>query len=679
MKKFIYILSVLILSSALNAQSDRSQPKPGPAPKVNVGKPQTFTLDNGLKVMVVENHKLPRVMMMLDIDNPPYAEGAKKGIDDMTGSLIGNGTSKISKDAFQEEFDFMGADINFNSSGAYASTLSNYFPRVMELLAQGTTDPLFTQEDFDKEIARYIDGLKTEEKSVKSNAQRVENVLAYGVNHPFGEFVTEEKLKGLTLADVKNHYKNYFAPNNAYLVILGDVKLDEVKKLVQKDFGSWKKGNIPTSTYPDPKNISKTEIDFVDVPNAVQSEVSIFSTTNLKMTDKDYFPTLMANHIFGGDFNSYLNMSLREAHGWTYGARSSIRGDRYVGKFKASAAVRNEVTDSAVVEAIKELKRIRSEKVADEALATAKATYIGSFVMDAEKPEMVAQQALRTQTQGLPDNFYQNYIQNINAVTADDVMKAAQKYFSVDNARILVVGKASDVLPSLEKLPYQINYYDRFGNPTSKPEQKKADASVTVKSVMDKYIAAIGGEKTKSIKNYVATYEAEMQGMKLNLQIIKTSDGKSLEEVTMMGQPISRTVFDGKVGSSTNQGQTEEMDAEELASYQYEALPFPELKLSDKPGVKLSGIENFNGKDVYAIVDGKKTSYYDVKTGLNLGSSAQVEAQGQTMNQVTKLGNYKEFEGIKFPEEFTINFGMDIVFKVVDIKLNADVSKAKFN
>src|SRR5690606_26367307 len=115
-----------------------------------------------------------------------------------------------------------------------------------------------TQEEFDKEIARYIDGLKAEEKSVTSNAQRVENVLTFGANHPFGEFVTEEKLKGLTLNDVKKHYKNYFVPNNAYLIIVGDVKYKDVKKLVEKNFSSWKKGTIPTTTYNEPKNVSQT-------------------------------------------------------------------------------------------------------------------------------------------------------------------------------------------------------------------------------------------------------------------------------------------------------------------------------------------------------------------------------------------------------------------------------------
>lgn len=678
MKNLIYILIMAFFTVGANAQVDRTQPKPGPSPKVNVGKPKTFTLKNGLKVMVVENHKLPRVTMSLSIDNPPFTEGNKKGIDDLTGSLIGNGTSRISKDKFQEEIDFMGAGIYFHSSGASANTLSRYFPRVLELMAQGATDPKFTQEDFDKEVSRYIDDLKTEEKSVAANAQRVENVLVFGANHPFGEFVTEERLKGLTLDDVKNHYKNYFLPNNAYLIIVGDVKFKEVKKLVKQEFSNWEKGSLPVSDYDEPKNVDKTQIDFVDMPNAVQSEIAILSSVNLKMTDEDYFPALLANQIYGGDFNSYLNMNLREAHGWTYGARSSIRGNKYTGKYKAGASVRNEVTDSAVVEAMKELNRIRTEKVTQEELEIVKATFLGNFVMDAQKPEVIARQALLMQTQHLPKDFYQNYIQHINAVTVDQIHAAAQKYFSYDNARILVVGKASDVLPALEKLPYPIHYYDRFGNPTTKPEVKKMDANVTVNSVLDDYIQAVGGDKTQSVKTIIAIYEGEVQGMKLNIKSINSTDKKSLELVTMMGNPLSKSVFNGKTGYREQQGQREEMTSDEIQDSQYDALPFPELELANKPGVTISGIENFNGKDAYVLVDGKKKSYYDVDSGLKLGTSAAINAGGQTINQITVYGEYKEFDGIKVPSQIILNMGMDMEFNLTDVKINEGVSDKDF-
>ena len=669
---------MVLLASGAFGQVDRSQPKPGPSPKVNLGKPQTFELKNGLKVMVVENHKLPQVTMTLSLDNPPFTEGDKKGIHDLTGSLIGNGTDKISKEDFQEEIDFMGARINFHSSGAFANSLSKYFSRTLELMAQGFINPKFTQDDFETDKARFIDGLKAEERSVQANAQRVENVLVFGANHPNGEFTTEEKLNALTLDDIKDHYNKYFVPNNAYLIILGDVKFNEVKKLVEKEFKSWKKGNLPISKYNEPKNVAKTEINFVDMPNAVQSEIAILSIVDLKMTDEDYYPALIANQIFGGDFNSYLNMNLREAHGWTYGAFSRLRGNKYVDKFKASSSVRNEVTDSAVFEAMKELKRIREDKVDANTLNAVKASLIGNFVMDAEKPEFIARQALLVQTQNLPDNFYENYIRNINAVTAEQVQKAAQKYFSYDNARILVVGKGSDVIPGLERLGYTINYFDRFGNPTEKPQQKTIDANVTVKSIMDKYIEAIGGENTKTVKTLIANYEAEMQGMKVNMKSISTTEGKSLTVISAMGMELQKSVFNGETGYNSIQGMKSEMDEDEIKTYKQNSYPFPELYLNENSGITITGIENFNGEDAYVLDNGMSKTFYSVDSGLKLGNTVEIDAGGQQMVQIITFENYKEFEGIKIPAKMVMDIGQQMVFDLTDVKLNEKVNEAEF-
>src|SRR5690606_37466613 len=148
---------------------------------------------------------------------------------------------------------------------------------------------------------------------------------------------------------------------------------------------------------------------------------------------------------------------------------------------------------------------------------------------------------------------------------------------------------------------------------------------------------------------------------------INTSDGKAMNVVSGMGMELSKTVFDGKSGYHLQQGQRIDMDEEEIAAYQYEAHPFPELVLADKPGVSLAGIETFNGKDAYVIVDGKKKTYYDIETGLSLGTSSELEAQGQTISQTMIYGEYKEYDGIKYPSEFTMNVGVDMSFKVQEI------------
>ena len=483
---------------------DRPQPKPGPAPSININKPQTFVLKNGLKVLVVENHKLPRVSFNLTLDNPPYAEGAKKGVSDILSSMIGNGTESMNKDAFNEEIDFLGANINFDASGASANGLSRYSKRILELMADGALNPLFVQEEFDKEKAKIIEGLKSEEKSVTAIARRVENVLTYGKEHYKGEFTSEETLNNVILDDVIVNYNTYFVPANAYLVIVGDVKFKEVKKEVERLFGSWKKATAPQLTYSDPKDVQYSQINFIDTPNAVQSEIALVNLSNLKMTDTEYFAVILANQVLGGGGEGRLFLNLREKHGWTYGAYSSIGSGKYITKFRSGSSVRNAVTDSAVVEVFNELKKMRTELVSEEDLKNAKAKYVGNFVMQIEKPSTIAGYALNKETQGLPEDFYENYIKNINAVTAEDIKNAANKFFLANQTRVIIVGKAADVLPGLEvmskreKLP--IFYFDKYGNPTQKPEVKKpVPAGVTAQTVLNDYIKAIGGEK--AVKN----------------------------------------------------------------------------------------------------------------------------------------------------------------------------------
>jgi predicted Zn-dependent peptidase len=680
MKKIIVVLSGLFLTLTMQAQ-DRTQPKPGPSPVININKPQSFTLPNGLQVLIVENHKLPRVSFNLSIDNTPYVEGNKKGVDDLTSSLIGNGSTTISKDAFNEEIDFLGANLNFYSSGASGSSLSKYSGRILELMAEGALNPNFTQEEFDKEKDKLLENLKTQEKSVAAVAGRVQNVLAFGKNHPSGEFLSEETIKNVTLSDVENNYNTYFVPENAYLVIIGDVKFKETKKAVEKLFGSWAKASAPSVKYADPLNVQYSQINFVDMPNAVQSEIALQNTVNLKMTDKDYFATIVANQILGGDFNSYLNMNLREAHGWTYGARSGISGSKYISTFKASTQVRNAVTDSAVVEFFKEIKKIRTEKVSDEMLANVKAGYVGKFVMQIEKPQTVAGYALRIKTQGLPEDFYENYIKNINAVTAEDVLAAAKKYFLEDNIRVVIVGKGSDVIPGLEKLKIPMFYFDKFGAPTQKPVMKKAVAAgITVKSVLDNYIKAVGGEKAvKGIKSISTVAGGEIQGTALEMTTKVTSSNKLANEMKAMGMSMMKQVVNEKGGYVTQQGKRKDLDGEKLADVKESAMPFPELTMAEKASVTLDGIESFNGADAYVIKNGKTTHYYDVNTGLKLGKAVVQEANGQKMTQITSYGDYKEVKGIKVPYKVTMAFGpQEIEFKTTDVKINEGVSDADF-
>lgn len=685
MKKFIYIAASLLLTINMQAQ-DRKMPKQGPAPKININKPETFTLENGLKVMVVENHKLPRVSYNLTLDNAPFAEGNKKGVSDLVSAMIGNATESISKDKFNEEIDFLGANFNFYESGASASGLSRYSSRILELLADGALNPLFTQADFDAERTKIIEGLKSDEKSASAIAQRVQNVLTYGKEHYNGEFTSEETLKNVTLQDVINHYNTYFVPANAYLVIIGDVKTKDVKKKVEQLFGAdvWKSATAPNLTYNDPKDLQYSQINFVDVPNAVQSEIAMINLSKLKMNDKDYFAAILANQILGGGGEGRLFLNLREKHGWTYGSYSNLGASKYISKFSSTASVRNTVTDSAVVEIFNELKKIRTDLVSEEDLKNAKAKYIGNFVMQIEKPATIARYALNIKTLGLPEDFYENYVKNINAVTPEDIRNAANKYFLANNTRVVIVGKAADVMPGLEamsareKMP--IFYFDKYGNKAEKPAVKKEiPAGVTAQSVVKKHIDAIGGEKAlKGVKTMIVNAKGTIQGQTLNMVSKSSNKGMSSSEITMQGMSIMKQVIGDKMGYTMQQGQKKNIEGDELTKEKKDAVPFMELGLLADKSIVLTGIEPVNGQDAYVIQSGTTKYFFDVKSGLKVASENEVGEGAQKRKMMTMFADYIDVKGVKVPYKTTMDVGMPLEFITQEVKINEGVTDKDF-
>jgi zinc protease len=677
--KLFFILLAFVMSLPSMAQIDRSkQPTPGPAPAINLGKPQTFTLPNGLKVMVVEDRKLPRVSINLSMDNGLISKGNKAGIDGLISEMLGKGSQNISKDAYNEEIDFLGATIEFTSNGFYAYTLSKNFNRVLELAAEGLLKPNFTQDELDKEKDIAIEGLKSEEKSASAINRRVTNVLAFGKNHPYGEYVTEESIKGITLADIQNYYTTYFVPGNAYLVIIGDVSFADAKKAVEQRFQLWRKAKAPAVSFSDPKNVQFTQINLVDVPNAVQAEVAFINTARLSMKDKDYFAVLMANEILGGSFDSYLNKTLREEKAWTYGARSGIRGSKFVTSFRAGASLKQAALDSAVVEIMSQIKKIRTQPVSDEDLKNAKAAYIGNFVRQFAKPESVSSYALTIETQGLPADFYENYLKNINAVTKADITRVANKYFMLDNARIVISAKASEVADKLEATKIPVYYFDKFGNPTSKPEVKQVSADITPATVLEKYLAAIGGKKAaEGVQSIVTKASATVQGTPIEM-VSKVAQNKMQVEMKAMGMTLMKQVVNEKEAYMTQQGQRTDITGEDFQEMLAAAAPFKELTLLKSNDLKIKGIENINGNEAYAIVDGKSTYFYDVNTGFKVGQSAEVEQMGQKMTNFTYYGDYRDVKGVKLPYSTTINIGMELELKASEILVNEGISDADF-
>lgn len=689
--KIVAFFALFIMTISASAQIDRSQqPVAGPEPQISIDEPKEFELKNGLKVLVVENHKLPRVSYSLRIDNKPISTGKKAGVESLIGSMLGNGTTTISKDDFNEEIDFLGANLNFGFSGGFASSLTKYSDRILQLLADAAINPLLTEEEFEKEKTKLIEGLKADEKSADAIASRVGSALSYGTKHPYGEFITEETINNVSFGDAVAFYEKYFNPNKAYLVVIGDINYKDVKKQIKKYFKDWTKSVDINYTVPKPSpNVQYTQINFVDVPDATQSNLSITNNVNLKMNDEDYHAALITNNILGGGGEGYLFKNLREDHGYTYGAYSRLGTNRYdASRFNATAKVRNIVTDSAIVEALKEINRIKTEPVDPQLLKDAKEKYIGNFVMALERPQTIANYALNIKTNNLPKDFYTTYLQKIKDVSVEDVQRVANKYFLTKNLRIIVVGNGADVLENLEKTGIPIKYYDKFANATEKPVfSKPLPKGLTAETVIKNYVTAVGGEDNlRKVNSTLIKADMTIPGapFKPKAVIKQMSPNKFSMEVVAEGMgTLMKQKFDGENGYQEQQGQKIPMDEKDISSRKAEKGLFLELFL-EATSIELESLMTIDGTDVYKIKVTKDSKssfrYYDIKTGHLVRTEETSEAQGQSITTVTDFSNYKEVSGVMMPYTMKVTTGpQSFVFETTEIKVNEGVTAEDFN
>ena len=680
----------MLISFSVSAQLDRSiQPVGGPTPKIKLDKPKEFKLKNGIKVLVVENHKLPRVSYSLRIDGTPILEGEKAGVLSILGEMLGNGTTSIEKDVFNEEIDYLGANVSIGFRSSFASSLTKHNDRILELMADAIINPLLTVEEFDKTKEQLIESLKADEKSIDAIGSRVGNALSYGKDHVYGEFITEETLNKISYEDVIDFHKKYTYPNSAYIVVIGDVNYKEVKKSITEKFSVWKKAkkvenDVPVLT----PNVGLTEVNFIDLPSATQSSIGVTNNVELKMNDEDYFTALITNNILGGGGEGYLFKNLREDKGYTYGAYSSLGSSRYgVARFSAGAKVRNMVTDSAVTEIVNEIVRIRTELVDAELLKNAKAKYVGNFIMRLERPQTIANYALNIKLNDLPEDFYETYLEKINAVTAEDVKRVANKYFKIANTRIIVVGKGSDVVENLEKVGFPINYFDKYANAVAKPVFNKAiPEGMTALDVVDNYIKAIGGkDMLQKVNTLVSNMDVTLPGAPFKPMAIskKMMPNKISFEMkaNMGGQTMSlmKRNFSGEKGYMEQQGQKMQMSEEEIIEAKNVEGIFDELYYNEDQ-TELLSINSIDGEDVYKVkvVKNEKTSYryYAVESGYLM--SIEEEDENKNISS-TKYGDYRSVNGIMMPYFMQVNAGgQNLEFNTTEVLVNSELKDSDF-
>ncbi len=677
-KSIIFLFSLLPLT--MMAQVNRSKaPAPLPAPQVKVGKPATFTLANGLRVFVVQNTKLPRVSATLTFDTEGIVEGNKTGLTDMAGSLLRRGTTKLPKEKLDEEIDFLGASINTSAWAVSGSSLKNNFSKVFGLMADMVLRPSLPAAELEKIRKQQISGLQQAKESPDAIADNVVNRLAYGSGHPYGDIQTEETTKNVTLEDIKNFFATYWKPNNAYLVLVGDISAAEAKTLAQASFGTWKKGEVPKKTYAVPQAPAKTYIAIVDRPASTQSVINFITPMEMKPGTTDVIPGTVMNNILGAGSTSRLFMNLREKYGFTYGAYSNLKTDRLVGSFTASASVRNEKTDSAIGQFLSEFKRIRTEPLTDTTVANMKNFLAGSFARSLENPGTIASFALNTARYNLPENYYQDYLKNLAAVTPNDAQRVASKYVTPNQMHIIIVGNAKQIAPGLEKYG-EVKYFDMYGSPVAAPVVKKVESGVTAESVLQKAIKASGGEAAiAAVKDAQFNGTVSVMGQSITINQKHVFPGTFSLELGMPGMVLQKKLMKNGTYSMVERGQAQTPEADDKEEMNEDASLVSEAYMLQQKGYQytMNGIELVEGKDAYVVqvktpAGREYSNYYDVASGLKVKDSRVEEGPAGAVTVSRTYADYKPFAGVQIATKMMVNQGpLKLEINFTDVKVNA--------
>lgn len=470
-------LSALVYKKPTDNFDRAVHPQPGANPSIKVPPFYTAKSANGLEIIGTRNSEVPTVTMQITINGGHRAEAnmpAKAGITELFAAMMNEGTMKYSAEDFEKELDKLGSNISVGSTDesiviTIESLLKN-LDATLKLAQERMLHPKFEQDALDRLQKQQLESIQQSSQQPVAMADNAFDKLLYGSGNimSVSSLGTAESVKALTLEDIKQYYRAYFSPVGSKLVIVGDI--DQPTALAKaKAFDEWKGVEVLIKTQSAAPKPDRTRIYLIDKPKAPQSEIRIGYLTNMPYdATGDYYRSMVMNFPLGGTFNSRINMNLREAKGWTYGARSSFAGSKYPAVFMASAGVKSAATDSAVREFMKELTNYRNGGIKEEELTFTKNS-IGQS--DARKYETGGQKAgflRQIITYSLPKDFVSKQNDILKDLTKAEVDALAKKVLPVDNLYIVVVGDKASTIAGLGQLGYEIVELDAEGNPLIK-------------------------------------------------------------------------------------------------------------------------------------------------------------------------------------------------------------------
>lgn len=450
-------------------------PKAGKDPQFALPKLQRRTLSNGLEVLIVTHRELPVVDMSLVLKTGGTADPLNRsGLASMTATLLDEGTTTRTSLEISNQLASIGASLgtgaDWDMSAVNLLTLTKHLDRALEIYADVIINPSFPASELELQRNQRLAAFLQRRDNADAIAGIVYASLLYGRNHPYGHSILgdDASVRAITVDEVKQFYKTYYRPNNAALIVVGDVDPDSVTQKLEQVFAKWEKAIVPARNIPSSEQRTRAGIYLVDKPDAAQSVIAI-GQVGVARTTPDYFPLIVMNTLLGGQFTSRVNMNLRESKGYTYGARTSFDFRRGAGPFAATAGVQTAVTKESIEEFLKELSGIRGAiPVTSAELEFSKQAIIRGYPRTFETPDQIANRLTPLVVFGLPDSYFNDFIPNVRAVTADDVARVAAKYLDPSKMAILVIGDRKLIetgLRSLDEIGGTLAYLDAEGRP----------------------------------------------------------------------------------------------------------------------------------------------------------------------------------------------------------------------
>jgi zinc protease len=407
------------------------------------------TLSNGLEVVLVESHTVPKFTGELFFRSGNAVTAAKApGLADMTATVARTGTTRRTSRQIEEDLRRMGSDLS-SGAGADNSVISfaglvDFSNDLLGLVSELAQHASFPEDEFERERRQLVEGLRIERSTPGFLAsERLRRVL-FGA-HPYGTISpTEEQVTNYRIDQLKEYYQHYYRPGNALLVMVGDFSPEKMLGQIEKAFGSWASGPLEEAPDPALPETRGRSVYLVHLPDSVQTQLSI---GNRAITRKhpDWLRLTLANSIYGGAFNSRLVMNIREQKGYTYSPRSGAHPLRQHGYFSIGAAVRNDVVAAALTEIFYEIDRMRAEPVGEEELDDARSYLTGVFSLGLATQDGLAGQLATSTLERLPDDYLETYRERVLKLSSADVLDAAQKYFDSAHAQIVIVGDRAQI------------------------------------------------------------------------------------------------------------------------------------------------------------------------------------------------------------------------------------------